>query len=79
MTNTELNAILTKEAKKDVARAKKHGELLIGDTKLGTLRLFRVADGIFQLNTQGIDARKLVLGTAAEVVSTLAPLYLVGL
>lgn len=74
----QLTAILTKEAKKDVARVRKSGELLIGQTKLGTLRLVRVTGGNFyELTTQGMDARKLVLGTAAEVVATLVPLYVV--
>lgn len=63
-------------ASKDMGRARRHGTLLIGQTKEGTVRL-DYADSVYTLTKQGLDARELAKGKAGAVRQVLATLYFV--
>lgn len=75
--NSELKAILTKEAKTDLGRARRNGELLIGQTKHGLLSLTYSA-GRYALKTQGMNVQTLAEGAVAVVLPVLAAAYVVA-
>jgi hypothetical protein len=65
---------LTKFAKSDLNQARKRGEILVAQTKRGTVSL-RYADGTYTLTTQGTAPEVLASGKAATVVPVLVSLY----
>ncbi len=69
-----LAAQLNKFADADLRAARKHGEMLIGQTKRGTVAL-RYAGGIYTLTLQGPKPEILVSGMPGMVRPILAALY----
>jgi hypothetical protein len=77
MTTEELTAALIKIAKSDLSKARKESEILVAQTREGTLSLTHT-NGTYTLRTLGLDAKVIVSGKPATVAPVLATMYRVG-
>jgi hypothetical protein len=73
---TALDADLARFAASDLRLARKQGDALIGQTRLGTLSL-RYDAGHYSLTTTGIAPTVIAEGKAATVKAALADCYLI--
>ena len=80
--DADLQAQLLKIAKSDLARARKHGSLMVAKTKRGNVEIKHV-DGTFTLTKCGnlmtgdLNVEQLTSGSLKEIAPFLAGLYVV--
>ena len=79
---TNLNEALANKANADLRQAARHNEILIGQTKLGTIRLQKQANGygIFwaEVVSSSVINQRAIEGSKAFIRETLCNLYQVA-